>query len=94
MRFSWDPAKDELLRKNKSRGGIGFDDVISMFRRSVAEVLRSDEPEQFVAIGWVNTTLYSLVFEEREDEIGPLRHLVTFWPSSKEEEKLYVERTR
>ncbi len=93
MRFSWDFAKDELLRKNKSRGCVGFDEVLSMYLRPVVELLRSDDPEQFIAIGWVNATLYSLIFEEREDEIGVFRHLITFWPSSKLEENLYVERT-
>lgn len=93
MRFSWDTAKDELLRKNKSRGGIGFEEVLSMHRGIVVEIVRSDDPEQFVAIGWVNSKLYSLVYKEREDIEGHFRHLVTFWPSSKEEIKIYVERT-
>ena len=29
-----------------------------------------DEPEQWVAIGWVGTQLYSVVYEERTDENG------------------------
>jgi len=44
---------------------------------------RSDVPEQFVAIGWVQDQLYSVIFEIREDEQGEVFHLVTLWKSTK-----------
>ncbi len=52
---------------------------------------RSDVPEQWVAIGWVGSKLYSVIFEVREDHEGDILHLVTLWRSTKEEIRLYAE---
>ena len=52
---------------------------------------RSDQPQQFRAIGWVRGRLYSLIFEVREDENGEFYHLVTLWCSTREEKALYEE---
>ena len=52
---------------------------------------RSDDPEQFRAIGWVEGNLYSVIFEVREDIKGEYYHLVTLWKSTKQEEKLYEQ---
>jgi uncharacterized DUF497 family protein len=48
-------------------------------------------PEQYLAIGWVDQRLYSVIFEIREDEEGELLHLVTLWKSTKEEIRTYEE---
>ena len=50
---------------------------------------RSDDPEQFRAIGWAKGKLYSIIFEIREDKKGEYYHLVTLWRSTNEEIKLY-----
>jgi uncharacterized DUF497 family protein len=94
MRFSWDENKDRILRLNKKCRGIGFEEVLALYRHPHYESVRSDESEQFISIGWVQATLYSVIFEERQDEEGTYRHLVTFWKSSKEEQKLYAKYTR
>ena len=52
---------------------------------------RSDDPEQFRAIGWVKGILYTVIFEVREDIEGEYHHLVTLWKSTKQEEKLYEQ---
>ena len=52
---------------------------------------RSEVPEQYRAIGWIEGTLYSVIFEVREDESGEYYHLVTLWKSTKQEQKLYDE---
>ena len=90
MRFKFDPKKSEELRSNPRRG-IGFEEAQEIFTHSYYEDCRSDDPEQFRAIGWVAGRLYSLIYEIREDDEGKYYHLVTFWKSTKEERRLYEE---
>ena len=52
---------------------------------------RSDDPEQFRAIGWVKGKLYTVIYEVREDDEGEYYHLVTLWKSTKQEENLYEQ---
>lgn len=52
---------------------------------------RSDVPEQYRAIGWVEGQLYSVIFEVRSDGQGEYYHLVTLWKATREERKLYEE---
>ena len=51
----------------------------------------ADCPEQYRAIGWVEDSLYSVIFEVREDEQGEYYHLVTLWKATKQEQQLYEE---
>lgn len=90
MRFSFDPGKSRRLRANPKRG-IGFEEVRQLFERPYWLDQRSDVPEQYIAIGWVGDTLYSVIFEFREDQEGEILHLVTLWKSTKEEIRLYEE---
>lgn len=92
MRFHFDPRKSRQLRKNPRRG-IGFEETQEIFTRPYYLDQRFDIPEQFRAIGWVGTTLYSLIFEIREDEEGEFYHLVTLWKATREEQKPYEEHT-
>ncbi len=62
-----------------------------MFCRPYYQDQRSDDPEQYRAIGWVGERLYSLIFEVREDAEGEFYHLVTLWKSTKQEEELYAK---
>lgn len=89
MLNSWDDRKNELLKADKRRGKIGFEEVQRLFNLPYYEDVRGDDPLQFFAIGWVNAKLYTLVYEIREDNDGPYRHLITFWPSTKQERKFY-----
>ena len=90
MRFHFDPRKSSQLRKNPKRG-IGFEEAQQVFARPYYLDVRSDLPEQFRAIGWVGATLYSLIFEVREDDEGDYYHLVTLWKATREEQRLYEE---
>jgi uncharacterized DUF497 family protein len=92
MRFDFDPRKSRMLRSNPQRG-IGFEEAQEIFSRPYYLDQRSDLPEQYRAIGWVGQSLYSLIFEMREDAEGELYHLVTLWKSTREEQKLYAENT-
>jgi uncharacterized DUF497 family protein len=90
MRFDFDLAKSERLRKNPKRA-IGFEEAQQIFLRPYYQDQRSDLPEQYRAIGWVGQKLYTLIFEFREDDEGEFYHLVTLWKATREEEQLYEE---
>ena len=90
MRFKFDKKKSAQLKRNPKRG-IDFNEAQEIWFHSYYLDQRSDDPEQFRAIGWVKGKLFSIVFEIREDNEGEYYHLVTLWRSTKEEEKLYEE---
>ena len=90
MRFDFDPHKSTRLRANPKRG-IGFEEARAVFARPYYLDRRSDMPEQFRAIGWVEDRLYSIIFEVREDDEGEYYHLITLWKATKEEVNLYEE---
>ena len=86
MRFKWDPAKNELLKKSRS---MGFEQVKEVFFGPHCVKCRSDDPEQWIAIGWAAGRLWSVIFEERTDNEGQYYHLVTLWKSTNQEEVIY-----
>ena len=90
MRFKFGRTKSKQLQKNPKRG-IGFEEVQEIFQHPYYEDYRSDDPEQFRAIGWVKGKLYSVIYEVCEDEDGEYYHFVTLWKSTPQEEKLYEE---
>jgi uncharacterized DUF497 family protein len=90
VRFHFDPEKSELLRTNPKRG-IGFEEAQALFDAEHIIDRRSDDPEQFRAIGWVEGTLYSVIYEVRHDKEGEFYHLVTLWRATKEERRAYAE---
>ena len=81
MRIRFDKLKSERLRKNLKRG-IGFEEVQEIFQHPYFEDCRSDNPEQFRAIGWVKGKLFLVIYEVREDEEGDYYHFVTLWKST------------
>lgn len=88
MRFKFDKAKSRKLR---ARRGIGFEEARELFHLPYYLDQLAGEPEQWVAIGWVNANLYTVVFEERSDDDGDYYHLVTLWKSTSRERKKYEE---
>jgi uncharacterized DUF497 family protein len=81
MRFRYSKAKSESLRRNPRRG-IGFEEAREIFEHPYYQDQRSDDPEQYRAIGWVGDRLFSLIFEVREDNHGEYLHLVTLLESN------------
>jgi uncharacterized DUF497 family protein len=61
MRFQFDPEKSNRLRANPERG-IGFEEARALFESEHITDRRSDDPEQFRAIGWVGGRLYSVIY--------------------------------
>ncbi len=90
MRFHFDPKKSKRLRANPERG-IGFEEAQALFEAEHLTDRRCDDPEQFRAIGWVSGTLYSVMYEIRQDADGDFYHLVTLWKATKEERRAYAE---
>lgn len=88
MRFKFDAAKSEALRRDTKRG-IGFDEAQQIFLRPYYLDQRCDVPEQYRAIGWVGDRLYSVIFEVGEDRDGEYYRLVTLWKATREEQQLY-----
>lgn len=69
--------------------GIGFEEAREMFGHPYYQDRRSDDPEQYRAIGWVSGRLFTLIFEIREDPQGEYYHLVTLWQATEQERQLY-----
>ena len=57
MRFKFDKKKSAALRSNPKRG-IGFEEAQEIFRHPYYLDQRSEVPEQYRAIGWINGKLY------------------------------------
>jgi uncharacterized DUF497 family protein len=88
MRFQFSRAKSEVLRRNPKRG-IGFEEAEEVFAHPYYQDQRSDDPEQYRAVGWVGDRLFTVIFEIREDRMGEFWRLLTLWRSTREERKLY-----
>ena len=52
---------------------------------------KTDNPEQFRAIGWTGGRLCSVIFEIRRDSGGEFYHLITAWKATQQEEEAYAE---
>ncbi len=88
MEYGYDPTKDAELRQ---RRGVGFDEVVEVFAGVHVVTMKSDDPEQYRAIGWFQGKLWSVIFEDNDDDLGSLCWLVTFWPATKVEREVYEQ---
>ncbi len=90
MRFKFDRKKSDKLKRDPRRN-IGFDEAKEVWNGYHYVDFRSDDPEQFRAIGWVKGILYTVIYEIRDDDEGEFHHLVTLWKSTRQERKIYEE---
>jgi uncharacterized DUF497 family protein len=88
MRLDFDRAKS---RETKRKHGASLEEAQEIFDQAYLVDQRSDDPEQFRAIGWCGGRLCSVIFEIRPDAEGEYYRLVTAWVSTKEEEQSYAE---
>jgi len=88
VRFTYDPTKGQKLKRERGRD---FEEIQEIFFGPHYFDHRNDDPEQWRAVGWSKGQLYAVIYEDREDEQGSHRHLVTLWKATTEEEKLYDE---
>lgn len=87
MEFDWHHAKDALCRRER---GYGFDLAFSIFAGIIVEwqdIRREYGETRMVAVGEVERDFFTVVYTDR----GPVRWVVTSWPSSRKERKLWRE---
>ena len=88
MRFQFDSGKNrEVLRRH----GVGLEEAKEIFDQAHLLDRKSDNPEQFRAIGWAGGRLCSVIFEIRRDAHGEFYRLLTAWKATKQEEDAYAE---
>ena len=87
MRFDWDDRKSQLLEQTR---GYALEEIISLFTYYI-ERIKNDNPEQFIAIGYLGNTLLSVIYEIRYDEEGEYIWLITYGQITKQERKLYEQ---
>jgi uncharacterized DUF497 family protein len=88
MRFDFDLEKS---REVKRKHGLSLREAREIFDQVYIVDQKSDDPEQFRAIGWSCGRLCSVIFEIRHDSEGEYYHLVTAWKATKLEEQSYAE---
>jgi uncharacterized DUF497 family protein len=88
VRFKFDPSKSRAV---KQKHGVSLTEAQEIFDQAYLVDRKSDDPQQFRAIGWCGARLCSVIFEIRRDADGEYYHLVTAWGATKEEEQSYAE---
>lgn len=85
--FHWDDEKSDLLAQ--TRGYPLYDVAQAIFANTYVVYQHRDYPQQHRAIGKVERQLMTLVYEFIEDDFGSFVTLITYWPASGIEAKLY-----
>jgi uncharacterized DUF497 family protein len=62
MRFDWDNHKSQLLQQSR---GYSLEEVSMVLAGEYIEQIKRDDPEQFIAIGHLESTLLSVIYEIR-----------------------------
>ena len=88
MRFEFDREKSRDVKRKR---GVSLKEAQDVFDQVYLVDQKSDDPEQFRAIGWCPGRLCSVIFEIRHDSKGDYHHLVTAWTATKEEEQNHAE---
>jgi uncharacterized DUF497 family protein len=88
MRFQFDAEKN---REVSRRHGVSLEEAREIFDQAHLVDRKSDDPEQFRAIGWAVGRLCSVIFEIRRDSDGEFYRLVTAWKATKQEEEAYAD---
>ncbi len=75
----------------KRKHGVSLREAQEIFDQVYLIDQKSDNPEQFRAIGWCGVGLCSVIFEIRHDSDGEYYRLITAWKATQEEERSYAE---
>jgi uncharacterized DUF497 family protein len=88
MRVQFDASKNaDVLRKH----GVSLEEAREIFDQIYIVDAKSDDPEQFRAIGWSRGRICSVIFDVRRDTVGEYYHVVTAWKATKQEVTAYAE---
>ena len=88
MRFEFDKSKSRTVKRDH---GVSLEEAQESFDQAYLVDRKSDDPEQYRAVGWCGGRLCSVIFEIRQDAKGEYCRLVTAWKATKEEEQSYAE---
>jgi uncharacterized DUF497 family protein len=88
MRFDFEWAKS---RDVKQKHGVSLKEAQEIFDQVYVVDQKSDNPEQYRALGWCRGRLCSVIFDVRHDSEGEYYHLVTAWRATRQEEQSYAE---
>ncbi len=88
MQFDWNDAKSQHLKLTR---GYTLEELATIFSGHYVERMKQDDPEQFIAIGYLNNTLLSVIYEVRYDGQGEYIWLITYWKSTKKERQIYEQ---
>jgi uncharacterized DUF497 family protein len=88
MRFDWDDNKSQLLEQNR---GYSLAEIATVLGGEYVEQVKRDDPEQFIAIGYLANTLLSVIYEIRYDDEGEYIWLITYWKSTRREREIYEQ---
>lgn len=87
MRLHFDAAKNlEVQRKH----GVSLEEAQEIFDQAYIIDRKSDNSEQYRAIGWSQGRLCSVIFDIRRDRQGEYYRLVTAWKATRHEEHAYA----
>ena len=88
----WDEMKEREL---KSEFGFGFEVFVNAVSDPDApQWVNTMYPNQIRTPALLRGDYYTLAFEPIVDEFGTLNKLITFWQTTPDELKKYVERTK
>ncbi|MEB3310410.1 MAG: hypothetical protein VKJ02_09265 [Snowella sp.] len=88
MRFDWDNHKSQILKQNR---GYSLEEISVVLAGDYVELVKQNDPEQFIAISYLGNTLLSVIYEIRYDKEGEYIWLVTYWKSTKREREIYEQ---
>ena len=88
MRFEFDLSKSRAVKR---KHGASLREAQEIFDQAYIVDQKSDDPQQFRAVGWCRRRLCSVIFEIRRDSGGEYHHLVTAWKSTEGEHLIYAD---
>ena len=91
MRIRWDETKrQEVLRRRQIDMAL-LGELLSL---PYVEDQRSDDPEQYRVIGFMEGRLVTCIIEYRRDRVGKYIWVVTAWHATTQERQDYERETR
>jgi len=91
MRFDWDDDKSDKVRAKR---GYGFDELLRLFQSDYLIEPNKNYDGQYLAIGFLESTMLTVAIEYREDEEGEYTWIVTYWESTRSERNRYAKEKR
>lgn len=75
----------------KQKRGYSLEEIAIILAGDYVERMKQDDSEQFIAIGFLKNSLFSVIYEVRYDDEGEYIWLITYWKSTKREREIYEQ---